>query len=420
MFKKLRNRFLILNLVIISVMMLISFASIYFITYENVRTDINMELNRISEHYRIHNGIQNHTWPRFDDAQADHATHSLEYSVSFSVITDKQWNIANVSSIFDMDREFYESAIKEALTQNRDTGKFKLDGNDWAFIVKSVSEGYMITFLDITSQQAIMTNLVYTFLAVALVMFIIIFFISKFFANRSIHPIKEAFDKQKQFVADASHELKTPLTIINTNVDTLLSNGEDTINNQSKWLHYIKSEAERMTKLTNDLLYLTQVDYSDIITTFTEFNLSEAVESVLLTMEGVIFENNISLHYEIEPNLVTRGNNDQIKQVVMILLDNALKYTNKNGLINITLKKHYNNIVLSVSNTGEGISADHLEKIFDRFYRTDKSRTRMYGGYGLGLAIAKAIIDQHKGKIYAKSVIKENTTFYIELPLIVS
>ncbi len=399
-------------------MMLISFASIYFITYENVHSDIDMQLNRISEHFHQLDGSPGHTRPEFGDSQIDHSTRSPEHSVSFIVMTDKQWNITNVASIFDVDLDFYESAKKEALTQNKDTGKFKLDENDWAFTVEPVSEGYMITFLDITSQQAIIMNLVYTFLVVGLLMLIIIFFTSKFFANRAIHPIKEAFNKQKQFIADASHEIKTPLSIIDTNVDVLLSNEQDTIKNQIKWLHYIKSESERMTKLTNDLLYLTQVDHSEIITTFSEFNLSEAVESVILTMEGVIFEKNISLHYEIEPNLVTRGNSDQIKQVVMILLDNALKYANGNGLINITLKKHHNNIVLLVSNTGEGISANHLEKIFDRFYRTDESRARKYGGYGLGLAIAKEIIDQHKGKIYAKSIIKENTTFYIELPLV--
>lgn len=415
MFKKLRNRFLILNLVIISVMMLISFASIYLITYENVRTGIAKKLNIISNHYQQ---LGHHSRPKLDDTQTDHSTLSPEHSISFSLMTDKQWNITTVSSIFDMDTKFYESIKKEALIQKKDTGKFKLDGNYWAFIVQPVSEGYMIVFLDITSQQAIITNLVYTFLVVALVMVIVIFFISKFFANRAISPVKEAFDTQKQFIADASHELRTPLAIINSNVDVLLSKGEDTINNQSKWLHYIKSESERMTKLTNDLLYLAQVGFSDTTMSFSEFNLSEAVENVIITMEAVIFENNISLHYEIEPDLVTYGNNEQIKQVVIILLDNALKYTTEKGLVNITLKKRYNNIILKVSNTGEGITEDHLERIFDRFYRTDKSRVRKHGSYGLGLAIAKAIVDQHKGKIYAKSVLKEKTTFYIELPLV--
>jgi signal transduction histidine kinase len=246
---------------------------------------------------------------------------------------------------------------------------------------------------------------------------IVIFFISRFFANKSIIPIKEAFDKQKQFIADASHELKTPLAVINTNVDVLLSNGEDAINTQSKWLHYIKSEVERMTKLTNDLLYLTQVNYSDIKMIYSDFNMSDTVESIILTMEAVIYENDILLDYSIEPNLTIYGNSEQIKQVVMILLDNALKYTDPNGNINLNLKREYSNIVLSLTNTGEGIPEEHLDKIFDRFYRIDKSRSRNSGGYGLGLAIAKTIVEQHGGKISVKSILNGSTTFKVELPI---
>ncbi|MCX7922540.1 MAG: HAMP domain-containing histidine kinase [Clostridia bacterium] len=421
MFTKLRNRFLILNLITISVMMLIAFASIYLITYKNVRTDIDKELRKISE--SSHKPGGNFGEPRSDFGnprlrQSDNINPRPERSLSFTLITDKQWNTINISSIFDMESEFYENAKNEAVSKNKDSGTFKLAGNHWAFIVNPAFDGYRIVFLDITSRQGILTNLIYTFLAVALVMLIFIFLISRFFANKSIKPVKEAFDKQKQFIADASHELKTPLAVINTNVDVLLSNSNDTIDNQSKWLHYIKSESERMTKLTNDLLYLTQMDYSDIKMIFTKFNLSEAVENVILTMEAVIFEHNISLNYDIEPDLMTHGNDEQIRQVIMILLDNAIKYTNTKGAIDISLKKHHNDIVLSVTNTGEGIPEEHLEKIFDRFYRTDKSRTRKLGGYGLGLAIAKAIVEQHKGTIYAKSVINESTTFIVELPLV--
>jgi len=247
-------------------------------------------------------------------------------------------------------------------------------------------------------------------------MSIIIFLISRFFANRSIQPIKEAFDKQKQFIADASHELKTPLTVINTNVDVLLSNKDDLIHNQSKWLYYIKSEAERMNKLTSDLLYLAQVDYSDVKMIFSDFNLSEAVEHIILTMEGVVFENNIALHYDIEPNLIVSGNIEQLKQVILIFLDNAIKYTDKKGKINLVLNKAHNKINLSVTNTGKGIPEEHISKIFNRFYRTDKSRARDSGGYGLGLSIAKAIVEQHNGKISVKSIVDKETTFTIELP----
>jgi Signal transduction histidine kinase len=208
------------------------------------------------------------------------------------------------------------------------------------------------------------------------------------------------------------------MSVINTNVDVLLSNGDETINQQSKWLYYIKSECERMTKLTNDLLYLTQMDYSEIKKIYTNFNFSEAVESVILAMEAVFFEHNLTFNYTLEPGLMLRGNIEELEQVVMILLDNAIKYTNTDGTVDIMLKKRHNECILSVTNTGEGIAEEHLEKIFDRFYRTDKSRARKQGGYGLGLAIARAIVEQHNGKIYAKSVIGKITTFTMELPLL--
>lgn len=421
MFKELRNKFLILNLVIISVMMLLAFTSIYLITYSDVRRSIDMELHKISDSNRKINDGAKDFRPGYGNLEAgrNFADNDAppDRSVSFTLIADSKNNIINTYSIFDMSNDFYENAKKSALSKNTDNGRFKLDGNYWAFTILPHPAGNRIVFLDITSRQGILTNLIYTFLIVALVMLVVIFFISRFFANRSISPIKDAFEKQKRFIGDASHELKTPLAVINTNIDVLLSNGDDTVNSQSKWLHYIKSEVERMTKLTNDLLYLAQMDYSDMKMISTNFNISETVENVLLTMEAVIFENNINLDYDLEPNLKIHGNREQIQQVTMILLDNALKYTNQEGKVDITLKRHYNNVVLSVTNTGEGIAEEHINKIFDRFYRADKSRARKSGGYGLGLAIAKAIVEQHGGKIYAKSVLNESTNFTVELPV---
>lgn len=412
LFKQLRNKFLILNLVIISVVMIISFTAIYLITYNNVQRDINMDLARISDNIKRPLDISRDPKPNLNNFNVP-----PERTVSFTLITDNNGIITDIISIFDMDGDFYESAKKTALSKEVNRGKFKLDSTHLAFIKVPTHGGYRITFLDITPGQAILTNLIYTFLFVALITLIAIFFISRFFANKSIQPIKDAFDKQTQFIADASHELKTPLAVINTNVDVLLQNSEDTINTQSKWLKYIKSEVERMTKLTNDLLYLTQVNYSDIKMIYSDFSMSDAVESSILTMEAVIFENNILLNYEIEPNLTIHGNSEQIKQVVMILLDNALKYTETKGRINLTLKRDYNNIILSLTNTCKGIPEEHLDRIFDRFYRVDKSRSRNSGGYGLGLAIAKAIVEQHGGKISVKSVLNESTTFKIELPI---
>jgi two-component system, OmpR family, sensor histidine kinase CiaH len=410
MFNKLRNRFLIMNLVIISLIMLGAFVIIYTITYENVCRDIDKELYSVSKFYSKPERDQANQQP-----QQLMSTTNLQpgLAVTFEIQTDRKWNITAKDSIFKIDSELYELAKNKVASKPSDSGRFNLNGYKWEYTVQPTETGFTIIYLDVTSQLRIVTYLVYTFIAVGLVMFIIIFFVSRFFANRYIAPVKEAFNKQKQFIADASHELKTPLTVISTNTDVLISNSEDTIQNQSKWLYRIKSETERMKTLTGDLLYLTEMDDARASMIFAPFNISEAVESVILTMEAVIFEKNIMLCYEIEPNLTVRGNMEQIKQVVMILLDNAINYTNAKGSITLKLKKRHHDIMLTVTNTGDGIASEHLDKIFDRFYRTDPSRSRQHGGYGLGLAIAKSIVEQHKGKIYAKSTVNESTTFYV-------
>ncbi|SKA91617.1 His Kinase A (phospho-acceptor) domain-containing protein [Caloramator quimbayensis] len=421
MFKKLRNKFLILNLLIISVMMLLSFGSIYLIIYQNVRSTIYEELADASEFYGKMDGnfnSQDLILKSPHRKKEDRLNELYERSISFSILTDKQYNAISKSSTFKIDDSLYEDSLKKIMQQNKTVGNFKSKGYNWAFAVIPLNIGYRIVVIDITSQQQILNSMVYTFIFVALIMLIIIYFISRFFANRAIKPVKDAFEKQQQFISDASHELKTPLTVINTSVDVLLSNGTDTISSQSKWLSYIKSECERMSKLTNDLLYLTQMDCSSNNLIFSNFNISEVVENVILTMEAIIFEQNISLSHDIEPYLITHGNSDQIREVVMILLDNAVKYTNKSGSIYISLKKCANNVLLSITNTGKGIPEEDLERVFDRFYRTDKSRSRSSGGYGLGLAIAKAIVTQHKGKIYVKSTLDKETSFYVELPFI--
>ncbi|MCF7757750.1 HAMP domain-containing histidine kinase [Paenibacillus xylanexedens] len=448
MFKKLRNRFLIVNLVSISIMMLVAFATIYTITYQNVQRETNMELYKVSDFY--HSPYNSSKMPRGEgqgsgtggSTGSGSSSGSDSFpsdtmggdnggpggdpnspparSVSFMIKTDDQWKITDTHSRFDMEDTFYTQALQK-VDQNkvgdseRQTGQFTLDGTDWAYVVDPSGAGHMIVFIDVTAQQGILTNLIYTFAVVGLVMLIVIYFLSRYFANRSIAPVREAFEKQKQFIGDASHELKTPLAIINTNADVLLANQEDTIANQAKWLHYIKSETERMTGLTNDLLYLTQMDDSRSTMIHAKFNMSDAVESIILPMEAVIFEKNISLDYNIEPNLTVHGNSEQIKQVILILLDNAVKYSGPKGAVNVTLQKQNNDVMLAVSNTGEGIAPEHLDRIFDRFYRTDSSRARKHGGHGLGLAIARSIVDQHKGEVYARSVVGEGATFYVRL-----
>lgn len=457
MFKKLRNRFLLMNMAIITFIMLVAFTAIYMITYQNVRRDIGMELQRVSEFYHKGGGpgkkdpAKASALPPAQEGSleaeekgdgspdpssppqgsgaavagpsAEGSSRPMEkgqvpppeLSVSFELETDREWNLVKTNSRFEMSQDFYDAAKNQAVQNPVRSGRFNLDGTRWAYSVQPTPSGYSVVYLDVTAQLKITTNLIYTFLAVALVMLAVIYLTSRYFANRSIEPVRKAFEKQRQFIADASHELKTPLAVINTNAEVLLANSEDSIQSQSKWLHHIKSETERMKALANDLLYLARMDDARGQLIFVPFDLSEAVESVILTMEAVIYEKELAFTYEIEPRLSMTGSSEQVKQVVMILLDNAVKYANPRGAIHLELKKQHHRPLLKVTNTGEGIAPEHINHIFDRFYRADASRSRKHGGYGLGLAIAKSIVEGHKGKIFVKSVPNGQTSFYVQL-----
>lgn len=220
---------------------------------------------------------------------------------------------------------------------------------------------------------------------------------SKYLTAWLIKPVKESFDKQKQFIADASHELKTPLSVIVASSEAI-----DVDEKNSKWLKNIEYETNRMNLLISKLLSLAKSEQRKKVRLFNN-NLSKIVELSLLTFEGRAYEKDIKFNYDIEDNIFMLMNEDSIKELVEILLDNAIKHSKKKGTINLSLKKD-GQIILLVKNEGEAIPKGEEEKIFERFYRVDKARSRKDNRYGLGLAIAKNIVLLHKGKIKASSM----------------
>lgn len=171
-----------------------------------------------------------------------------------------------------------------------------------------------------------------------------------------------------------------------------------------------------MRGLVNDLLFLTKLDYKENIISFNEINLTDLVWSVILPFESLIFENNKKLESNIDSDIFFMGNENQIKQLVVILVDNAIKYCSEKGTIKISLNKNQNKINMCVNNSGAPIPKEEQKHIFERFYRVDKSRVREKGGYGLGLSIAKEIVELHKGQISVISDEKSGTTFKIVFP----
>lgn len=311
-----------------------------------------------------------------------------------------------------------DEAVKKAAVQifnsKKDRGKISIDKNKYRYLLKynPPKDNYSIVFLDRTLEISTINRLLFIFIIITGIGLIFIFFISILLANWTIKPVAKAWDQQKQFIADASHELKTPLTVISTNTDVILSNSSDTVESQSKWLNYIKNETIRMTKLVNSLLYIAKYDANETKILFKKINLSNIISSICLQYEPLIYENNKKLITDIDNNITIMGDEDKIKQLLNILMDNALKYSLNNGIIKISLKKNkQSNVYITVSNSSETINKEQLNKIFDRFFRIDSSRNRKTGGSGLGLNIAKSIVESHKGSINVMN--KDNITSFI-------
>jgi two-component system sensor histidine kinase CiaH len=205
-------------------------------------------------------------------------------------------------------------------------------------------------------------------------------------------------------------------TVILANTDIILSHKEDSINNQIKWINYIKAEAERMTTLVNDLLFLAKIDSNKNEVIFSKIDLSDIVWNCVLPFESIAFEEKKIIDSEIASDIFINGNSTRLKQLIFILIDNAMKYSNGKGHINVILTKTQDKINLSVNNTGEPIPKEKIIHLFERFYRVDESRARKKDGYGLGLAIAKTIVDAHHGKITVRSSETEGTTFTVSFP----
>ena len=265
------------------------------------------------------------------------------------------------------------------------------------------NNGKYLTIIDNSSIQ----NSLYNYLLISLSLFVlleaIVYLVSTVLTNWIIKPVISSFEKQKEFIADASHELKTPLSVIIASSEVLEDNP-----NEVKWLNNIKSEANRMNILIKNLLVLATFEKKETYI-LKEDNLSKVVELAVLTFDAKAYESDIKLESNIDENIKFNFDSYSINELVEILLDNALKHADKKSTIVVSLKEQGNNILLSVTDTGDVIPKGEEEKIFERFYRLDKSRSRKENRYGLGLAIAKNIVINHNGKISAESVGKVTT-----------
>ncbi len=270
-----------------------------------------------------------------------------------------------------------------------------------------------MVFVDTTSESATINGLVQNSVFIGSASLAVFWVISLLLAKWAVRPVERAWSQQKQFVADASHELKTPLTVIMTSAELLDKDVRDDPQH-GQLTSSILTMSHQMRGLVESLLELARVDNGTASMAFSSINLSSITEDVVLPFEPVFFESGLQLESWIEENIGISGSVSHMKQLVEIFLDNAVKYSITPGCVVLTLKRQSNGCLLSVASPGAAIGKEDLKNIFRRFYRMDKART-MDHSYGLGLSIAENIVKQHKGNIWAES---ENgiNTFFVQLP----
>jgi len=454
MFKKIRNRILVLNMSMLSVVVGVAMAAIFVTIYMRVQNENHEKLmlypspNIMANAGFFHvqdpilfsapapNGAQNNTVIQQNDP-SDHAElKGMRVSgvaqrispgggLSFSLMVDTDGNVLDVNSVIDWPEDIYHQAAAEVKNDPGDTGVIVLDGRKWQYYVSStiefietemmsfiISGQYnIIRFLDVTDSYQMLATLAWTLSSLTAAILVVFFFISRFFSNRAVRPMEEAWEKQSRFITDASHELKTPLSVINANCGVLYANSEEPVESQLKWVDSIISSTDRMTGLISGLLSLAQMDDMRQNLQNCAFDLSGTVDGAIREINPIADGKNINITEQIEENVGIVSDMEHIKQVLLILLDNAVKYSDHNGSILVTLKKNPRNVTCAIRNTGEGIPQENLPRVFERFFRGDPARSSENNGYGLGLAIAKDIMENLGAKLTVKSTPGEYTEF---------
>jgi len=338
------------------------------------------------------------------------ATHAVPADARyFSVKLDQLGNIAAVdmSDISTIDQATAEFLAKQAVNANDAKGFCE----SFRYLRYQNAIGEYILFLDIGEKL----ESFYTFLSINLLItscgFVLGVLLISILARRIVRPIAETHSKQKRFITDAGHEIKTPLAIIQTNVDILEMEFGD---NES--LYDIKQQVTRLSSLTEDLVYLARIEETDTVPQKLPFPISDVIKEVVEPYFALAKTDNKHFICHIQPSLTFCGNHKSIRQLISILMDNANKYSPNDGTISLSLLKQNRSLVLSVTNsTNYEIDKSILDRVFDRFYRADPSRNSSINGYGIGLSLALAIVNEHNGKIHAES--GDSTTFTIRISL---
>ena len=400
MIRKLRLKFICVNMLIVTLMLTAIFGMVYHLTRQGLETQSEAMLQSVAS---------NAFHPNRPGSPPQ------EVHLPFFVLElDGNGDLtASGGGYYDLtDQEFLKTLADAVTDADAPAGVLREYGLRYC---RSVTpRGERIAFTDMSSERATLKNLTETCAAIGVLCFAAFLLISWLLARWAVKPVETAWQQQRQFVADASHELKTPLTVIMTNAELLNSPDFDETR-RSQFAAHILTMSRQMRQLIEEMLDLARTDSGQNTLIFSQVDLSRLISDAVLPFEPVFFEAGHTLTADIQENITVRGSQQHLRQTVDILLDNARKYAAPSGEISVTLTRCGGRCRLTVSNPGPKISKADLQNIFKRVYRADEAHTQR-GSYGLGLSIARNIILRHRGRIWAESKNGRNT-FFVELPV---
>lgn len=418
MIKRFRRRFILISMILVGAVSLLAFGIIAVMGYQQVVGIMNTTLKSAVE-ADPHDSF---TLP--DVSSDDEGIMGRENSIPVYVVSVYYGAptkiIVNESSTGIMDADTSKVVVPEALeriVKGHASGALP----QYRLFYRSIQtdDGYRIAFAN-TSFVADdfgqrMTTLAVSWLLLMAALFVVVICLSRYVTR----PVEKAWKDQQRFVADASHELKTPLTVILANASILRDSPEKTVAEQDAWVEGISAEAQRMQQLTENMLTLAQADAGvDRKQLMADVDFSSVVEGQVLQFDAVAFERSLTIEDSIEENLHVTGDELRLEGMVKTLLENACKYAEQPSAVGVVLGRVRGSAMLSVTSHGEPIPPEDLPHLFDRFYRSDKARANEgeTASFGLGLSIAKSTVELHKGTIDVSSA-GSTTTFTVRLPL---
>lgn len=391
MIKKLSRRIFLIIMISLTIVVLGMILLFSFFNYRNTLNTSNIMMDRFLNSER-RNNIEKRPTNSIDERpemkpEDDFTEIDINIEGLYSVLIENSEVVED--STTTEDKTIREYALKLANSKNN-------SGIIDKYIYKTIKtrDGIRVFLMDDEVTISHLKKILIFTIVASVLSICIIYIIAKQISKTIVRPVEETLEKQKQFISDASHELKTPLAVIEANADVLEN---ETKNN--KWLGYIQNEIESMDKLINELLLLAKIENVDNIKEYKQIDLSQEILLVTSMFESMAYEKNVKIKNNIQENIKIDGNKEDFEHIVSTLVDNAIKHSEEGKEVTVDLAKEKNDIILQVKNVGDAIPEEEREKIFERFYRIDKSRNRNEKRYGLGLAIAKSIVEKYKGKI---------------------